>query len=342
MTWPHYTHPVLRFLVLALCFVFVPAPAQDAAPYAIEIPQWFSQSFLDLREDVRDAAQQHRRVMLYFGQDGCPYCAALMKTNFSQPRIVAKARKHLVAIALNIWGDREVTWIDGRTMKEKELAKAIDLQFTPTLLFLDEHGEVIARLNGYYPPHRFEAVLDWVAGDMEHKVALAEYLQTSVKDGASATLHDEPFFMPPPLDLRRSLHAKPLAVLFETPYCSGCDELHREGFKRPEVKAKLAKFDVVRLSLLDHTKIISPRGKKIAAAEFARQLKIVYTPSIVFFDPDGREVFRIEAYLRPFHLAGSFEYVSSGAYLKQPSFQRFLQAKAERMRERGEAVEIWK
>jgi thioredoxin-related protein len=130
--------------------------------------------------------------------------------------------------------------------------------------------------------------------------------------------------------------------VFETPYCAGCDEMHREGFQRPEVKTQLAKFDVARLSLLENEKLITPDGKSMPAAEFARLLKITYTPSIVFFDAHGREVFRIEAYLRPFHLAGSFDYVSSGAYLKQPSFQRFLQAKAERMRERGEPVEIWK
>jgi len=148
--------------------------------------------------------------------------------------------------------------------------------------------------------------------------------------------------MKPPLDLRRRQGSKPLAVVFETPYCSGCDELHREGFRCPEVKAQLAKFDVARLSLLQNEEIVSPKGEKITSEKFAKALNIVYTPSIVFFDAQGREVFRIEAYLRPFHLAGSFEYVSSGAYLKQPSFQRFLQAKAERMRERGEPVEVWK
>jgi len=264
-----------------------------------------------------------------------------MKTNFSQPEIVEKTRRNFVAIALNIWGDRDVTWLDGRTMHEKELAKAIGLQFTPTLLFLDERGRAVARLNGYYPPHRFEAVLDWVAGHMEHKVPLGQYLERHVRDAASATLHDEPFFMKPPLDLRRGKGAKPLAVVFETPYCAGCDEMHHEGFERAEVEAQLAKFDVARLSLLQNEKIITPGGKSIPASQFARLLKITYTPSIVFFDPRGREVFRIEAYVRPFHLAGSFEYVSSGGYRKQPSFQRFLQAKAERMRERGQPVEIW-
>ena len=333
---------MLRALVFALCFAAVPARAQDVAQHAIEIPEWFSQSFLDLREDVAEAAKDGKRVMLYFGQDGCPYCAALMKTNFSQPRIVEKAKKHLVAIALNIWGDRDVIWTDGKTRSEKAFAAFLKLQFTPTLLFLDERGRVVARLNGYYPPHRFEAVLDWVAGRMEHEVPLGEYLERHVRDAASATLHDEPFFMKPPLDLRRGRGAKPLAVVFETPYCAGCDELHREGFRRAEVKAQLAKFDVARISLLQNDKIITPDGKSVPASEFARLLKITYTPSIIFFDRRGREVFRIEAYLRPFHLAGSFDYVSSGAYLTQPSFQRFLQAKAERMRKRGEAGEIWK
>src|SRR6266581_1879912 len=102
--------------------------------------------------------------MVYFGQDGSPYCKELMQTNFSQKAIADKTRAHFVAIALNIWGDREVTWTDGRKFSEKQLEAFLKVQFTPTLLFFDEKGEVAVRLNGYYQPHRFEAVLDYVAG----------------------------------------------------------------------------------------------------------------------------------------------------------------------------------
>jgi len=42
------------------------------------------------------------------------------------------------------------------------------------------------------------------------------------------------------------------------------------------------------------------------------------------------------------HLAGSFDYVSAGAYTRQPSFQCFLRAKPDRLRERGEPVELCK
>ena len=75
---------------------------------------------------------------------------------------------------------------------------------------------------------------------------------------------------------------------------------------------------------------------------WARALKLTYVAAIVFFDDRGREVFRVEAYMRPFHLAGALEYVASGAYRSEPSFQRFLQAKTERQREQGERVDLWK
>ncbi|MGH8692085.1 MAG: thioredoxin family protein, partial [Burkholderiales bacterium] len=78
------------------------------AAMAQEPPAWFTESLLDLRQDVAEAAAQRKRVMLYFGQDGCPYCIRLMEVNFRQAAIADKAKRHFVALALNIWGDREV------------------------------------------------------------------------------------------------------------------------------------------------------------------------------------------------------------------------------------------
>ena len=43
---------------------------------------------VDGRPDIADAAREHRRLLVYFGQDGCPYCAKLMGVNFAQRSIV--------------------------------------------------------------------------------------------------------------------------------------------------------------------------------------------------------------------------------------------------------------
>jgi hypothetical protein len=56
----------------------------------------------------------------------------------------------------------------------------------------------------------------------------------------------------------------------------------------------------------------------------------------------GREVFRVEGYLRPFHLGSSLDYVASGAYKEQPEFQRFIEARAAARRAKGEKIELMK
>jgi len=291
-----------------------------------EVPAWFTESLLHLPDDVAEAAREGKRVMLYFGQDGCPYCKRLIEVNWRDPRIADKMRRRFVSLAINIWGDRDVTWTDGRAMTEKQLAAMLKVQFTPTLVFLDEKGAVARRINGYYPPREFEAAID----DLSPGQAPGR-----------ARLLSQAFFMQKPLDLRRKPGGKPLAVLFETSPCEGCDELHRVAFKRKEVLAQLAKFDVAQLDLGGQALLVNPAGKRISETAWARQLNVARAPTMVLFDNSGREVLRTEAYLRPFHLAGSLEYVSSGAYRSEPSFQRFLQAKTEAMRHRGEKVDLW-
>jgi len=338
-TWPAF-QSLLAAGSLALCAA-TGAHAQDASPYAIDIPPWFAETFLDFREDIADAAKDGKRLMVYLGQDGCPYCRQLMVTNFSQRRIVDKMHRHFVAVALNIWGDREVTWLDGRTMSEKALARTLDVQFTPTLLFFDEKGGIAARLNGYYPPHKFEAVLDFVSGKHENGETLAAYMARQTPAPASAALANELFFVKSPYILTRAPGSKPLAVVFETPDCAACDEMHRDVFRRADVSAQLTRFDVARFALGARTEVTTPDGAKVKADAWARDLRIAYTPTVVLFDASGREVLRLDAYLRAFHFASALDYVASGAYRNEPSFQRFLQARAERLRAGGESVDLW-
>jgi len=327
-------------LALAALLTITPTLAADGD----EGMPWFKESFLDIREDIAEAKQANRRLMLYFYQDGCPYCAKLIRDNFGQKTIADKTRKHFDVVALNLWGDREVTDLAGKTMPEKEFAKAMKVQFTPTLVLFDEQGKVALRLNGYLPPHKFEAALDFVGQRLEKKQNFADYLAQHAREPASATLNDMPGLLPAPLKLGDTLkrNGKPMIVLFEQKECAACDEMHLEAFPRPEVKALFGKFDVARVDMASREPVQTPDGKSLPGRDWARALGVFYTPSFVFFDAKGKEVFRVEGYLRPFHLGSSLDYVASGAYRQQPEFQRFIEARAVARRAKGERVELMK
>jgi thioredoxin-related protein len=332
----------MRRLLALLALLIAVSPAPTLAQIGDEVlPPVFVETLLELPDDAAQAAKSGKRLLLYFGQQGCPYCKELMQTSFTQKAIADKTAKHFLPIAFNLFGDREVTWFDGTVRSEKEFARFLKVQFTPTLLLLDEKGNIIGRINGYYPPHRFSAALDYSVRRLEGKLSFAEHMKAVPQTGASATLHDQAFFMKSS-HLARKPGGKALAVLFETRHCAPCDELHREGFKRDQTRAAISRLDVARLSLSGRDAITTPDGRTTTAEAWGRELGIGYTPSVVFFDDKGKEVFRVEAYVRPFHFTSSFEYVASGAYRKEPEFQRFLQNKTEHMKERGEKAELWK
>lgn len=307
-----------------------------------EKPEWFKLSFLDLREDVSEAEDAGKRVLLYFYQDGCPYCTKLLRDNFGQREIAEKTQKHFDVIAINMWGDREVTDMSGNTVAEKKFASDRKVMFTPTLLFLNEQGDVALRVNGYYFPEKFDAALDYVAQKKETELSFAEYYAKLNREPSQAELHKDPRFLKPPYDLTPQARGsqKPLLVLFEQKHCRACDELHQDILQRPRSDEELSKVDVVQLDQWADTPVTAPSGKKTTAKEWARELDVKHAPSLVFFNTEGEEVFRTEAYLRAFHIQGAMAYVHSGAYQEQPNFQRYLQTRRTEIEQEGETVDL--
>ena len=308
-------------------------------PGYAEKPAWFANSFLDIREDVSEAASAGKRVILYFYQDGCPYCQKLLDTNFALQETEIKTRKHFEVVAINMWGDREVTGFDGEMTTEKLFAKSLRVMFTPTLLFLNEQGKVILRVNGYYPPHKFTAALDYGAQHNGAGPTFREYYAALSPAPASGVLHQDATYLSSAaaLDKRKG---RPLLVMFEQKECSPCDELHLDILQRPESREQLQRLDVVVLDMWSKDPVRRPDGKTTSIVQWARDLNVQYAPSLVFFDGHGVEVFRTEAWLKAFHTQSAIDYVASGAYQGQPSFQRFISARADALEARGIHVDI--
>ena len=115
---------------LLLAIYLVPVLAAEVKPGASlgaktsETPLWFKESFLDFEDDIAEASNSGRRVLLYFHQDGCPYCAKMVEESFKNPQIEQYMRQHFDGISINMWGDRDVISVGGRAFSEKTFAKS--------------------------------------------------------------------------------------------------------------------------------------------------------------------------------------------------------------------------
>lgn len=305
-------------------------------------PTWFKESFLDIREDIAEATESNKRLMLYFYQDGCPYCAKLLNDNFADREIAKKTQDHFEVIAINMWGDREVLDLAGETTTEKQFASALRVQYTPTLLMLDETGKVILRINGYFAPHKFTVALDWAGGRQEKRIDFRSFYAKARPEAASGKLAEIKHTLDKPYrlaDARKDAY-RPLLVMFEQPVCAACDELHQDTMRREGVSHALTNVDVVVLDMWSDEMLQTPDGRMLKTKDWARELDIKYAPSLVFFDTAGSEVFRTEAYLRAFHVYGAIDYVVTGAYKAQPNFQRFLQHRTDALHARDFKVDL--
>jgi len=307
----------------------------------VEMPTWFKPSFLDIKEDVKEATESGKRVMIYFHQNGCPYCAKLVNDNFTDKETVTYMKKHFDSIDVNMWGDREVVGLDGKNYNEKSYSASLKVWFTPTILFFDEKGKIALRINGYYPKDKLLIALRYVAEKKESQLSFAEYYKQFSETKTAGKLIEESIFIKS-YDLQKlKQDKKPLAILFEQANCRDCEHLHKVSLKDKDTLDILKQFNIVQLDRWADTPVIDLDGTPTTAKKLAEKLEIAFAPSAVLYDK-GVEIIRIEAFLKSFHVQSVFDYVLTGGYKTETSFQRYLEHRADRIREKGTVVDIWK
>src|SRR5215813_5388829 len=130
-----------RLLAVALTLSLVAAVCTAGAAEPWE--KFFSPFLGDLRaeaEDARKAGKQGLVVMYQFQE--CPYCAQMKRDVLSRPEVQEAYRKHFVAIEIDTRGSQSITGFDGRTLPEKEFARAQGIRGTPTFVFYSLEGKV--------------------------------------------------------------------------------------------------------------------------------------------------------------------------------------------------------
>ncbi len=300
------------------------------------MPEWFKQSFLDMNEDVTEAKENGKHVILFMSLKFCPYCTKMLKENFENgAKLQPYIKDNFDVIAIDIKGSKEIAIDADTTMTEIEYAKHLKVQYTPTILFLDQDNNIVVRINGYRSPENFKYILDYVKNKEYKNMTLTQYVE-KVKNKTLYTLVDNEIFAE---ETDLSKINTPLAVIFEDGSCTQCNYLHNTTLKNKEVQKELSKFTVVRYDAMSEEEIITPDGKKTTPKQWAKDMVLDYRPGIVLFDKK-KEIVRIDALLYSFHFKELFRFVSGGYYEKFHTFLDYLKPRQDELLQQGIDIDI--
>jgi len=152
--------------------------------------EWFLDSFLDMGEDLTEAADEGKGLLVLFEQQGCPYCRELHAVNFARPKL----RDYLIAnfntVQIDLFGSRETTDFDGETYEERDLADRWRVHFTPTSVLIPASAVGSTslakaegfRMPGYLKPFHYISALEFVATGAHAKQGFQRFLQDKLAD----------------------------------------------------------------------------------------------------------------------------------------------------------------
>ncbi len=184
---------LLAALPVAAVLAARPGLAARISDDGLHVQDWFLDSFLDLKQEIEDAAAKGKRVALSFEQRGCIFCAEMHEKHLADPAISGYIRQHFEMIQLNLFGGREVTDLDGKVLPEKDIGRRWGISATPTILFLPEKpmqgsakDVASARMRGLLPPPAFLAMFRFVAERAYERMEFPTYLAQHRIDAAKA------------------------------------------------------------------------------------------------------------------------------------------------------------
>ena len=126
---------ILLFLTFSLVSVVY---ASEIGEDGLHKQPWFSVTFKDVREDIETAAEEGKRLAIIIEQRGCIYCKRLHEKVFSDSEVSDYIKANFKVVQYNMFGDEEVTDLDGEALSEKKAVGKWGMVFTPTIAFLPE------------------------------------------------------------------------------------------------------------------------------------------------------------------------------------------------------------
>lgn len=100
-------------------------------------------------------------LVVFFEQGNCHACD-ILHTQPLQRRVVRDLFERFESIQLNMWADTPIVKPDGQRSTARDWARELGIFYAPSIVFFDEHGDEIIRVDSVVGLFRLRNVLNYV------------------------------------------------------------------------------------------------------------------------------------------------------------------------------------
>jgi len=159
------------FLAIAIMLAGLAcATASEVGDDGLHKQAWFATTFRDIKEDMATAKAEGKRLALIFEQRGCTYCRQIHEQVLTDPEVRDFIKANYMVVQYNLYGDEEITDLDGETLTEKSAARKWRVTFTPTIFFMPEDADgkkdvgasTVSVMPGAFKKGTFLDMFQWV------------------------------------------------------------------------------------------------------------------------------------------------------------------------------------
>ena len=122
-----------------------------------------------------------------------------------------------------------------------------------------------------------------------------------------------------------------LMVYVGQKYCPYCKTLLETNFGMQDISEYTQRhFDVIGIDIHGSRSVTDVDGAEGSERSFALRHELNFTPTLLFYDGTGQEVFRLAGYYPPYQFRAALEYVADRHYRKE-NFRSYLERAEGRM-----------
>ncbi|MGB5868152.1 MAG: thioredoxin fold domain-containing protein [Arcobacteraceae bacterium] len=126
-------------------------------------------------------AKNDKQIMVFFHMNNCGYCNRMDKQTLQDKYIKENIKKYFIFIDINI-DDQKTILFKNKQYDSKDFANSLDVNFFPTVVFLNDEDEISYKARGFRSVEKFQQILNYMKTKSFENMSFFEYSEQKDKE----------------------------------------------------------------------------------------------------------------------------------------------------------------